>query len=234
MIKRVFSHYVVILTMALASIYNVATAYEINMQSPVFEDYIPLLEQSGYYVYSFDIKSLTERKFNLLLTCREYEGDSLVSQNISPFSYAFPNMRLVSEYPEDYQQRIKPEEMYDSVRGIHMCAEKIVIGTYPMNDSITMMMVDIKNMSTMSIPLKLRALKSSLTGKKVYSYRPRPFKVGELPLDTFIPLMFYGSAWQDGDLIRFCGANELDPDMSDGLVKDVPHSYVIGVTVTNE
>lgn len=39
--------------------------------------------------------------------------------------------------------------------------------------------------------------------------------------------------WYDPDfnVFRFCGDYELSPDMSNQLFKDVPHSYVIGLTI---
>ena len=42
------------------------------------------------------------------------------------------------------------------------------------------------------------------------------------------------SFWFDEkySVIRFCGAKEIDPDMSTEILKDTPHYYVIGVTLT--
>ncbi len=94
-------------------------------------------------------------------------------------------------------------------------------------------MVDLNNISTFSLPLELKPLTSPFDGKETYIYVPRPFIVGEIKLDTFIPLVFYGSAWVDKEygFIRSCGDDELHPDMPDDIIKNVPHSYVIGVTV---
>lgn len=206
---------------------------DIKMQKVIFEDYVPLLEAAGYYVYSFDIKSLNEKQYNLIFTCREYRGDSIVRESISPYIRSYENMTLVSEFPEDSRKNISDEEMYDSTRGIYTCAEKIVIGTYPKNESTTILMVDLNNISTFSLPLVLKPITSPSDGKETYIYVPRPFKVGEIKLDTFTPLVFYGSAWVDKEygFIRSCGEDELQPDMSDDIIKNVPHSYVIGVTV---
>jgi hypothetical protein len=41
----------------------------------------------------------------------------------------------------------------------------------------------------------------------------------------------FGSSWYDErfNIYRFCGENEINPDMSSEILKDVPHYYVIGV-----
>ena len=51
---------------------------------------------------------------------------------------------------------------------------------------------------------------------------------------SYIPLAAYTSFWFDVkyNIIRSCGASELDPDMSTEILKDTPHYYVIGVTLT--
>ncbi len=229
--KKVYSNLLMVL-LAGISFLSMRGA-DIRMQKVVFEDYIPILEAAGYYAYSFDIKSLNDKQYNLIFSCREYQVDSIVRESISPYKRSYENMTLVSEFPEDSRKNITDEEMYDSTRGIYTCAEKIVVGTYPKNESTTILMVDLNNISTFSLPLELKPLTSPLDGEVTYIYVPRPFKVGEIKLDTFIPLVFYGSAWVDKEygFIRSCGEDELSPDMSDDIIKNVPHSYVMGVTV---
>ena len=53
-------------------------------------------------------------------------------------------------------------------------------------------------------------------------------KIGE-----FTPLVLYGSAWFDSEagIFRFCGENEISPDMHEDIVKDIPEFYVIGVII---
>lgn len=221
-------------TLTFSLVLNWAHAYDITMKQPVFEDYIPLLERAGYFAYSFDIHSLNDNKYRIRFTCREYERDSLVNKDIMVYPVQFSNMSMVKEFPEEDQKRFKPEELYDSERGIHRCAEKIVLGTFHKNDSTTMIVIDVDNMGTSSMRLNLRPLLDPQTGKKLYVYQPRPFEVGEIKFDTFIPLVYYGSAWLDKNfgVFRFCGESILNPEMTDRLIKDVPHSYVIGITVT--
>lgn len=207
-------------------------AGEIKMQKATFEDYIPLLEMVGYNVYSFDIKSFNDKLYNLTFSCREYEHDSLINENVVPYPTSTKNMTFLSDFSEKDQATILPEELYDVSRGIYKCAEKIVIGTFSKNDSTTVMMIDVENKSTFTINLILKPLLDN--GKQVYIYHPRPFKTENFKENEFVPLVFYGSAWFDErfGFYRFCGENELNQDMSSHIIKDVPHSYVLGVTIT--
>lgn len=212
--------------------YGSLSAADIKPQKATFEDFVPLLEMAGYKVYDYSIAELADKKYQIGVTCREYAGDSLMSENVLTFPFNAPNIRMISDFPEEFQARIKAENCYDYDRGIYKCAEKIVIGTYHKNDSTTIMMVNIENMSTASFPLNLKPLDDD--GKKSYYYNSRPFITGEVVPGQFIPLVFYGSGWIDTrfNVMRFCGANQLTADMSDELVRDVPHSYVVGVTLT--
>lgn len=234
MIKKVFSKIIMLFTIALTLAMNPAKAYDITMNKPIFEDYIPLFEQAGYFAYSFDIHSLNDNQYRIRFTCREYERDSLASKDVMVYPVQFSNMSMVKDFSEEDQSSFKPEELYDASRGIHQCAEKIVLGTYHRNDSTTMIVIDVDNMGTSSLQLNLRSLIEPQTGKKLYIYQPRPFEVGEIIFDTFIPLVYYGSAWLDKDFgfFRFCGESILNPKMTDRLIKDVPHSYVVGITIT--
>lgn len=220
--------------MALTLAVNSAKAYDITMKRPIFEDYIPLFEQAGYFAYSFDIHSLNDNKYKIRFRCREYERDSLVNKDVMVYPVQFSNMSMVKDFSEEDQGSFKPEELYDPERGILSCAEKIVLGTYHKNDSTTMIVIDVDNMGTSSMQLHLRPLIDPQNGKELYIYQPRSFEVGEIKFDTFIPLVYYGSAWVDKDFgfFRFCGESILNPEMTDRLIKDVPHSYVIGITVT--
>lgn len=66
---------------------------------------------------------------------------------------------------------------------------------------------------------------------KNYHYQSRPFKLTEFQPNVDIPLMLYGSAWYDekSKVHRFCGENEIDPDMSTEILKYIPHYYIVGI-----
>lgn len=79
--------------------------------------------------------------------------------------------------------------------------------------------------------LALRPQTHPATGQIQHNYRDRPFKVQEFQSDTFIPLLFVGSAWYDPEIgvFRFCGENEISPDLSEEIVSHIPHFYVVGI-----
>lgn len=228
----------IVKTMALLGVMavsaTIADAADIKMQKSTFDDYVPLLEMAGYHVYSYDIKSMSDKQYTLTFSIREYENDSLVNKNTMAYPASAQNMTLLSEFTEEDQAAIKAEEMYDPAKEIYSCAEKIIIGLYSKNDSTTTLMIDVKNNATYGYKLDLKPQDNPLTGKSQYIYHSKPFITGDLKLDEFIPLVFYGSAWYDSNfkVFRFCGENELNPDMSSRIIKDVPHSFVLGVTIT--
>ena len=47
-------------------------------------------------------------------------------------------------------------------------------------------------------------------------------------------MVLFGSMWWDekANVHRFCGANEIDRDMSTDILKYIPHYYVIGIKVS--
>ena len=51
-----------------------------------------------------------------------------------------------------------------------------------------------------------------------------------------IPLLLYGSVWAEPGttFFRFCGENEIDPEMKAEILTHIPHHYVIGVQLKKE
>lgn len=64
-----------------------------------------------------------------------------------------------------------------------------------------------------------------------YDVRPFSFEPITQTDSLHIPLVFLASSWEDGEVNRFCGDNELAPDMSSDLMKLSPHYYVIGIGI---
>lgn len=146
-------------------------------------------------------------------------------------------MDLLSEYPEEDQKNTKPEEMADPNRGIYIMGRKIMVGFTPIvNDSIRPVLMEVENQGSSGIHLSMLPQyenNNSIDGKKLYLYMAKPFKPQELKTSQFIPLVMFGSFWYDKKygFHRFCGENEIDPDMSSEIFKYIPHYYVIGIEV---
>ena len=69
---------------------------------------------------------------------------------------------------------------------------------------------------------------------KWYMYQSRPFELtAPFEKGKFIPLVLYGSYWYEpaNGGCRFCGDNEIKPDLSSDIVKHIPHFFVFGIKI---
>lgn len=203
-----------------------------------FADYVPLLNLTGYESYVFDISSLTESQYLISYQIREYDHGEKVSDDVQLLPSQFSNMILLNAFPEESRARVKPEAMASSERGIYALANKLSIGFLPVEiDSLQPVALGVENMGSRHNKLTLKPQYSdndSVNGKKFFTYETRPFKVEELEMNEFTPLVLLGSIWYDDNIKchRFCGEKYISPDMSSSILKYIPHYYVIGVVVT--
>jgi len=112
-------------------------------------------------------------------------------------------------------------------------AEQFSFGFVPSgNDSTKTMQINVPGFVTMNrISFTLRGLPTKDSDKLIYFYNTRPFKLNTFKEEAFIPLILLGSGWYDEkyNIFRFCGENEIEPDMSSEILKNVPHYYILGV-----
>ncbi|MDE6121360.1 MAG: DUF5041 domain-containing protein, partial [Muribaculaceae bacterium] len=165
--------------------------------SATADDYISLLQNSGYDAYVFDISDLTDKRHQIKFQIREYENGRLINNNILPWEPSFDNIRYVTDFSEDYRADIKPEEMADPERGIHSMARKLKIGFAPETDSLKTVELSLENMGTSYGRLKLRPQTLRESGKQFYAYVTRPFRLLETEDGDFTPLVLIGSVWWD-------------------------------------
>ena len=211
-------------------------AQELKRTEADISDYIPLLNAVGYDVYIFDISSWKDETYNIEFTVREYVKGVLVEDPLASQMprHILKNRRMLSDFPEDYWDEILAEgPIYDRDKGILTMSEKISVGFAPVADSLRTMNMLLENIAAFRRPLSLKSQTTS-DGKEEYMYDYRPFKVGAIQLGEFTPLVALGSYWYDEkyDLFRFCGEDELDPDLSAGMLASSPHYYVLGMIVT--
>ena len=195
-----------------------------------FDDFRSLLEAAGYEAFGFDLSELLEGpgRYDMTVYIKEYESGVEIRSREFPCG---PNKLLVSDFPEEMRGEILPEDMADPQAGIYMLAKKLTIGFYPSGtDSTAMLNFSIPEMREASQRLKLRSVTSS-SGYTLTKYCTRPFGIDSFEAGKFIPLVFYGSMWFDAEhnLFRFCGENEIAPDLSGEIVGNIPHFYVIGI-----
>ena len=126
--------------------------------------------------------------------------------------------------------------MADAARGIYSLGTRLNLGLSPLNDSTLRVSMEIPEIGAAYQQISLRPQVHPKTGTIQHNYSNRPFTAPVFQSGTFIPLMFVGAAWYDPqiEMFRFCGENEITPDLSQEIVSHVPHFYVIGVETKKE
>ena len=213
-------------------------AQEVKPIEASIEDYITLLNQNGYQAYSFDISPMKDTTYQVHFEVREYVADNLEPVSIQPYGLRLKNRTMVKEFfwrelSEEEVAEIKAASV-DYENGVYSRSEKITVGFLPCeNDSTKVGRVFLDNQGNFGFSLKLKPINhyGTYDNQVIYQYRTLPFKPSAFEEGKFIPLAAYTSFWFDAkyNIIRSCGATELDPDMSTEILKDTPHYYVIGV-----
>ncbi len=203
---------------------------ELRLKTTSFEDYIPLLENAGFHLESFDISDLADSSYYIQLQIREYEaGKTDFKTNMMP--YALDNRTMASEFKDTI---IPAEEMAVPEKGIYTLGRKVNIGLRSVTDSTKTVLMDIPEIGTMPLSLKMRKVHNPETGDEIMiDYNAPPLKVDSIRINDFTPLVWVGSFWWDGDfkIFRCCGENEIS-SLSSEIVDNSPHYYVIGIVVT--
>lgn len=209
-------------------------AQEVRPIESSVEDYIALLNQSGYQAYSFDISQLMDTTYYVQFEVREYVAGNPDPVMVQPYGRGLK--------VKDFMWRERSEEELADIRaasvdyenGVYSRAEKITVGFLPCkNDSTEVGKLFVENQGASGFSLSLKQIdhKGVYNEDVIYSYNTLPFKTSAFEEGKFIPLAAYASFWFDErfNIIRFCGATELDPDMTTEILKDTPHYFVIGV-----
>lgn len=171
------------------------------------ESLTALLKAAGYEVYDFDIPQARQIEFEI----REYSDGQ-------------ESIFAKQEYDK---------EQYGNIKNVH-------IGFYPSDDpcianksSVKYVQVGIPE-AYRNIPLRLHGIKIEETGQTSYIYGARTFKLDKKIMPgKFIPLVLLGSFWYDerSRIFRFCGESEIASDMSSEILKNLPHYYIVGITL---
>ena len=228
--------------LVLFSIISLASrAQEVKPIEASIEDYIALLNQNGYQAYSFDISPMKDTTYQVHFEVREYVADNLEPVSIQPYGRRLKNRTMVKDFfwrelSEEEVAEIKAASV-DYENGVYSRSEKITVGFLPCeNDSTKVGRVFLDKQGNFGFSLKLKPINhyGVYDNQVIYQYRTLPFKPSAFEEGKFIRLAAYTSFWFDAkyNIIRSCGATELDPDMSTEILKDTPHYYVIGVVFT--
>ena len=178
-------------------------AQSIKMNDPSFSDYLPLLNAKGYMAYSFNTK--------------KFKG-----AEVEP---------VVMEYVKGEE----PKNVLDF--NVTMSLDrKLIIGfRLSDNDSTANYLFHFSDNRGFGGRLKLKPIFAPENPEdKWYIYESRPFELtAPIEKGKFVPLVLYGSYWYESENggCRFCGDNEIKPDLSSDIVKSIPHFFVLGIKI---
>lgn len=200
-----------------------ASAQQIRSMEPTSEDAIEALKATGYEFFRFDLSALKDKTYAIQFYLKE--TDSTGTKEKFRFDLGMTRAFL-QEMSEELRSRFTP---IDSVSGLYKLVDYMSLYLLPGNDSTKLVYFCGKHHAC-KIPMTLRPLEN----RNSYWYVTRPFKLNEFESGADIPLVLYGSAWYDERLggYRFCGLDEIDPDMSTEMLQYIPHYYVIGMRLT--
>ena len=204
-------------------------AQNIKSRSVDAKDIISLLRNDGYDLYSFDLNDFMKGDYNITLHIKEYAKDA---GEISSIGFnAGENKILFSQFTEEEKKAAKAVGLTQGMkRGIIYRIDRINLGFLPNKaDSLMMFNAEFGNMGAYGKRLKLRPIST----ENVYEYEIRPFVIDNFESGKFIPLVALLSYWYDDEakVIRCCGEPMLKSDLSDEILENVPHYYIIGVTL---
>ena len=226
--------YVLLATAALVCL--PAYAQQVHPVDASAEDYVELLNASGYQAYSFALDDMADTTYDIVFDVREYVGGELASSN--PSGSLSNRVMLDNFTPEDYTPdeiaQIKAEA-YDFDGGIFALGERMTVGFVPLPDeSAVKCRMSVAHMGSATLRLDLKPVGNELYQQPVYRYVSRPFKIEPFAEGEFIPLVLYCSFWYDrkAGVVRCCGESEIDPQLTAQILKDSPHYYIIGATVS--
>ena len=215
---------------------SVDTKFEDYQLVATFDDCLSLLQEAGYNMFVYDISSLKDKATHVEFCVKEYENGNLVEVGDSRSrSSVFELIRRISEYSEEEQRVIKASAIADDEdNDIFRLATRLKIGFTPVGaDMEQRVQFEVAGKVQMACFSKLLSLRDNRMDKshRKLDYYTRPFIIDGFEKGKFIPLVLYAAPWWDEnyEIYRFCGENELSPDMTSELLKDSPHYFVIGV-----
>ena len=205
------------------------SAQNIKSRSIDAKDIISLLRNDGYDLYSFDLNDFMKGDYNVTLYIKEYSKEA-GEINLRGFDVG-GNKILFSQFTEEEKKAAKELGLTKGMkRGIFYKIDRINLALIPNKaESLMKLNAEYGNLGAVSQRLKLRPI----SAENVYKYEIRPFVIDNFESGKFIPLVAILSYWYDekAKLIRCCGEPMLKSDLSDEILENVPHYYIIGVTL---
>ena len=219
-----------IITAMLALVAMAGQGQTIKRVEASLEDFMEHMAMYGYEVFTYDISSLRDSVSGFTIVIREYNQQGMIDEKKL---YGFRTKTMISDFNEQDQKSIYEEKDGDDMeRGIYRLSKSLSIGFSPIqSDSIET--ITLRSSRNDASPWKLILKPIPGAPQTVYRYQKAPYQPTSFSLDTFIPLVFYGSFWWDEQAKgwRFCGETELTEEKAktSDYFKYCPHYYIIGV-----
>ncbi|MBR2231540.1 MAG: DUF5041 domain-containing protein [Prevotella sp.] len=218
-----------IITAMLALVAMAGQGQTIKRVEASLEDFMEHMAMYGYEVFTYDISSLRDSVSGFTIVIREYNQQGMIDEKKL---YGFRTKTMISDFNEQDQKSIYEEKDGDDMeRGIYRLSKSLSIGFSPIqSDSIET--ITLRSSRNDASPWKLMLKPIPGAPQTIYRYQKAPYQPTSFSLDTFIPLVFYGSFWWDEQAKgwRFCGETELTEEKAktSDYFKYCPHYYIIG------
>lgn len=218
---------------ALALAGGVASAQRIEPVDPNVQDIIRTLNANGYEFYSFDLSTLNDKTYQIEVYIQEGDSTGLLTDN-EIRGAGWQSRQFLKDIPEEYRQDVTP---IDPETGLVDQISRIGISIAPKTDSTVIVRINIGQYGMLRELKQQPIIRYEKDQPILYrAYGTRPFKIETFESGKDIPLVLYASYWYDSqvNLYRLCGEEEIDPDMSTPILKNIPHYYVIGIRLTEK
>ncbi len=215
--------------LCLFSMLTVWAQQEVRVKTlePQMDDVWAVLEAMNIRAYRFDLSEFLNRVYEVKFHINEYQGGELVKSGKQKMNMGKNKVSII-EFPEEDRNMF--HEYFHLPKGTDTADLIKNASVYIIqSDSTSQVVFHIAGAGRSGTRVKLQKLPSQ---DRVF-YSSRPFK--QLPVkqenSVMIPLLFYGSGWYDAkyNITRFCGENEINPDLTGDIPTHSPHYYVISV-----
>ncbi len=175
-------------------------AQSIVTQDATTEDYIKLLNNAGYQVYSFDISSMEKDKYGFTPTIMKYENGKVTNLH----------------------------QIFDEIGFVFTNSEpKFTINISPINDHEINCHYQFKKNNSIDTKLKFKKVKGRYGFVRIPFVIPDEFKTDEFIPLVAISSYWYDKKEK---IVRNCDVDEFDTDyLNTATFKYSPLIYVIGV-----
>ena len=212
----------IIITALLALVAMAGQGQEIKRVTTKPENFMEHMNMYGYKVFTYDISSLRDVASGFTIVIREFNQHGMIDEKKLE---GFRTRTMISDFDEEDQRIIYAKKNGDEL------SKTLSIGFSPVqSDSIELVTLRSDRHDGSPYSLTLKPIPGA--PQMVYRYEKIPYQATAFELNTFIPLVLYGSFWWDRktQTRRFCGEMELTEEKArnNNCFKNSPHYYIIG------